>query len=71
MIFKTTVMAYVPEKRGFIDEGWGDLVMFFRNKPTKEDIHGWLRCTEVTKAKNFCTENFDETGKTILYIQDN
>jgi hypothetical protein len=50
-VYKAVALTYVPEDSGFVDGGWGDTVMYFRNRPTQKDINGWLRQTEVTKAK--------------------
>jgi hypothetical protein len=50
-VYRVRVLCYVQEDVGFIDEGWEDAILYFRNEPTQEDIHKWLRQTEVTKAK--------------------
>ena len=48
-VWKQNIKGYVPKGQGFIDEGWEEQSLFFRNYPSQEDVKQFVRCTEISK----------------------
>jgi len=69
-VYQVKVLSYIREGVGFIDEGWGDTTMYFKNPPTREDIVSWLRNTEVVKAKAPRIKKV-EIKSEFIYVEEN
>jgi len=69
-VHRVKVLSYVREGIGFIDEGWSDTVMYFKNPPTREDITSWLRNTEIIKAKAPRIDTV-ELKSEFIYVEEN